>query len=495
METRQDPDNLAWDRSDALWEEATKKARRSSQCRKIESLVTEVLAKPATFVTPLVFGGFNILYPFHIEGTPTKILLRMPCPGQTIFPEEKTLAEIATAGFVASHTDITVPTILHHGTATGIGPYMIIEDLGTRKTLSQAMQAPCQTSEDTFVLNLDLSNSKLKRLYIPMARYVLQLAQPTFPRIGALAETRPGRFCVAGRPITLTMRNMVHLSNIPEAIFPPKGTTYGTSDEWLTVLAEMQLATLIFQHNDIVSSADDCRNKYVARQLFRRLAKEGRLSKFGFVEDDWSAISKETRARLTMPDATGSFRLWCDDFRPGNVLINDKHDILGAIDWEFAYIGPTQFLLDSPWWLLLDSPETWESGTDDWAVIYESRLMVWLSAMEEVEKDMEPGAFLLSAYMRDSWETGRFWLDYAVRKNLAFDAIYWKFLDRMFFGACCQDVPAQQMWKTRVHLLSAQEQSAMELLVHIKMEESKERVLVQWDGSEAREHFQSFLFD
>lgn len=47
----------------------------------------------------------------------------------------------------------------------------------------------------------------------------------------------------------------------------------------------MQIAILIFQHNDMVSSEDDCRNKYVARQLFRRLAKQGRLSSFGFAED------------------------------------------------------------------------------------------------------------------------------------------------------------------------------------------------------------------
>jgi len=28
--------------------------------------------------------------------------------------------------------------------------------------------------------------------------------------------------------------------------------------------------------------------------------------------------------------------------------------------------------------------------------------------MEKAEKDMKPGSLLLSAYMRESWETGRF---------------------------------------------------------------------------------------
>jgi hypothetical protein len=133
---------------------------------------------------------------------------------------------------------------------------------------------------------------------------VLQLAQPAFPRIGALVETSPGSYHVMGRPITLNMSNMVQLSNIPRSIFFPEGTTYQTADEWYTVLAEMQIATLLFQHNDMISSEDDCRTKYVARQLFHKLAKQGRLSKFGFTEDDWSARSKDARATLILGRST-----------------------------------------------------------------------------------------------------------------------------------------------------------------------------------------------
>jgi hypothetical protein len=47
-----------------------------------------------------------------------------------------------------------------------------------------------------------------------------------------------------------------------------------TADEWYTALAEMHIAQLIFQHNDLVTSEDNCRNKYVARMVFRRLARQ-----------------------------------------------------------------------------------------------------------------------------------------------------------------------------------------------------------------------------
>lgn len=495
MAARQDSDNLAWDRSDELWERATKQVRLKSRCREIELFAQKVFGKPTTLVTPLIIGGFNVLYPIQAEGLASIVLVRLPCPDQAIFPEEKTVAEAATAAYIRQHTQLPVPETFFHGVDSKIGPFMIIEDLRTRRSMCDVLEAPRPDRNDTPVLNPDIPETRLKSLYAKMARCMLQLAQASFPRIGSLVETKPGTFGVLSRPITLNMNNMVQLSNIPKSVFPLKGTTYQTADEWYVVLAEMQIATLLFQHNDMVSSEDDCRNKYVARQVFRRLAKQGKLSSFGFSEDTWSASSKLARATLPMPDNSGSFRIWSDDFRPVNVLVDEDDQVLGAIDWEFAYVGPTQFTLDSPWWLLLDIPEMWDKGIEDWTSDYGRRLETWLLAMEEVEKDMKPGYFLLSAYMRESWSTGRFWLNYAARKSWAFDTIYWKYLDERFFGERAKDTSPEEWWKLRVHLLSEEERAAMEPLVQIKMEESKERILVEWGAVEAKERLSSFLFD
>lgn len=495
MAAREDSDNLAWDRSDELWEEALRQVRLSSQCRKIESAAERIIGKPATLITPLIIGGFNVLYPIRLEGFSAPVLVRIPCPNQAVFPEEKTVAEAATATYIAQNTQVPVPKVLHHGVDSDIGPFMIIRDLESRRGMGQALEAPREDPNETAILNPAISEIKLKALYVKIARCVLQLAQPTFPRIGALAETGPNCHCVMGRPITLNMSNMVQLSNIPTSIFPPEGTTYQTADAWYVALAEMQMATLVFQHNDMISSENDGRNKYVARQLFRRLAKQGRLATFGFAEDDWSYRSQHARATLPMPDVSGSFRLWADDFRPANIIVDEDDEIMGAIDWEFTYVGPTQFVLDAPWWLLLDVPEMWDDGIEDWANVYERRLGTWLSAMEEAEREMSPNSFLLSAYMRESWKTGRFWLDYAARKSWAFDTIYWKYLDERFFGERERDIPKEDMWRARVHLLSEEERAAMEPLVQTKMEESKERVLVEWDPAEARRRLSSFLFD
>jgi hypothetical protein len=49
--------------------------------------------------------------------------------------------------------------------------------------------------------------------------------------------------------------------------------------------------------------------------------------------------------------------------------------------------------------------------------------------------------------------------------------------------------------RTRVHLLDEQERKAKEPFVDRKMEESKERMLVDWDPKEAKERLSEVLFD
>merc|ERR1712093_914564 len=93
---------------------------------------------------------------------------------------------------------------------------------------------------------------------------------------------------------------------------------------------------------------------------------------------------------------------------------------------------------------------------------------------------------------RGSWETGRFWPTYAGRKSWAFDAVYWKYLDERFFGRREDHVEKNELWKTRVHLLSKGARNAMEPFVTRKVEEMKERKLAEWDPEAAR-NFLSFL--
>ncbi|KPM34568.1 hypothetical protein AK830_g12006 [Neonectria ditissima] len=236
------------------------------------------------------------------------------------------------------------------------------------------------------------------------------------------------------------------------------------------------------------------------RALQFGLAKQGRLSSFGFADDNWSAQSFNIPPSTLSPAPAGShsFRLWSDDFRAGNILLTEEDEIAALVDWEYTYAGPTQFALDPPWWLLLELPEMWSSGIDGWKEAYDTRLETWLSAMEGAEADMEDSSGLpapLSTYMRESWETGRFFLNYGARKSWAFDTVYWKFLDERFFGRRRNGVAQDDLWRTRVHLLSVEERAAMEPFVERKMAESEERRIVDWEPVEARQLFRELLFD
>ncbi|EKD14414.1 phosphotransferase [Drepanopeziza brunnea f. sp. 'multigermtubi' MB_m1] len=48
--------------------------------------------------------------------------------------------------------------------------------------------------------------------------------------------------------------------------------------------------------------------------------------------------------------------------------------------------GPTQFILDCPWWLVIEVPEMWKPDIDDWTQVYDLWLQIWLSALETAEK-------------------------------------------------------------------------------------------------------------
>ncbi|PTD04980.1 hypothetical protein FCULG_00000118 [Fusarium culmorum] len=272
--------------------------------------------------------------------------------------------------------------------------------------MSDALAIPGQDLEETPVLNPNIEEDTLRKLYHKIAVILSQLSRPTSTRIGSLIEGSNGQLSVAGRPITQNMNSMIQLANIPKAVLPEPHQTYESADGWYTASAEMHMAQLLFQHNDLVRSENDCRNKYVARFLFHYLAKQGQLSSFGFSDDDWSAQSRVSKFTCAMPKESDGFRLWCDDLRPVNLLVNQEDDIIAAIDWEFTYVAPMQFSLDPPWWLLLEALEMWSQGIDDWADLYNERLTTWLLAMEDTENDeTRTSPFKLSDYIRESWSS------------------------------------------------------------------------------------------
>lgn len=105
-----------------------------------------------------------------------------------------------------------------------------------------------------------------------------------------------------------------------------------------------------------------------------------------------------------------------------------------------------------------------------------------------IVEDMESVDLSLSCHMRKSWEDKIWMVNLAARNCWAFDFLFWKFLGGKFFG-----VNEEGDHRPRIELLTEQEVDVMQCLVGMKVEESQEAFLVEWDDDGARQHFAKFM--
>lgn len=402
--------------------------------------------------------------------------------------------------YVAANTTIPVPKIYGWGTAeenpTGLGPLMIIEYIEHSRTLSDALKDPTLGPKEEPVLDPNIDEQKLSFLYGQMANILLQLSTLTFPQISSLDQDSNGNISVSGHPITMNMNNLIEHTNIPPSILPIHPHNYASTTAWYSALADMHLTQLTFQHNDAIADDDDARDKYIARQLFRRLAHEGRLS--------------PPPPSTDATDPSSEFRLFSEDLRPSNVLADDR--IVSVIDWEFAYVAPAQFSRDPPWWLLLKTGDYWPGGHEAFVEAYGVRMETFLRVLEVEEgkmreadeaKKREGGetktddedvvngiASLslsttpLSQQMRQSYTSNTWLTSLATRDSWTFDFLFWRYLDEQFFGD--EKENEEQDFHARLDLLTERETEAMEEFVRVKVRESEERVVVKWGEEEAK---------
>jgi hypothetical protein len=86
-------------------------------------------------------------------------------------------------------------------------------------------------------------------------------------------------------------------------------------------------------------------------------------------------------------DDSGPFRVFCDDLRPLNMLVNPKTmRITALLDFEFTNVMPAQFAYDLPWWLILQPPGIGVSeGKQEFLDLFEPRKEQFIYAIERVE--------------------------------------------------------------------------------------------------------------
>jgi hypothetical protein len=416
--------------------------------------------------TILEKGSYNISLRMKYEKN-YAVVIRLAQPGAVFFPEEKVVNEVATMRLLTDQTSIPVPFILDSGTKKEspleLSPFIMMEYIEHKTNMYDALNTPGCPKKDRGILDPNIDVNTLELLYDQLVGVLLQLSKISFPRIGSLTQVDDFTWEVSRRPLSMNMNELVRLGSLPRSKIPH--TTFSTASCYFEALADLNIEHLVHQRNDAVESADDCRRRFIARQLFRKLAREKRLTDSTFEQ--------------------GPFKIWCDDLRPGNILLHENMQIAGVVDWEFTYAAPVEFSHAPPWWLLIEKPELWPNGMDNWEDVFSHRLKTFLRVMRsredtEIQKGHINENQRLSSHMQWSWDSGNFWIVYAALNSFAFDAIYWKKIDPLFFKAAGSPETA---WKERLDLLAEKEIEEMEQLVVRKLEEKETRVL-KWDPDE-----------
>ncbi|BDD57632.1 hypothetical protein MAP00_002979 [Monascus purpureus] len=459
IERRMKFDDLAWEKSDNVSRSWRDNLFNEKVFREIGGFIIRHRGGPAEELFNPQKGSFNIMFRMKfLDGG--SAIIRFPIPGVSMFPEEKVQREVSVMRFIERHTSIRVPHVLHYGmtegSPAGLGPFIVMEYIENDSDLVDALNTPGLQDDERCVLDPNVPEDRLRSVYGDLADILLQLARKSFNEIGSITNQEDDEFddewTAAYRPLTLNMNELVQLGGVfPEQL--PQ-TNFRTASAYFLALADMHMIHLSMQRNDAIESAEDCRRKYLARCLFRKLAQENRLCSYD----------------------QGPFKFFCDDFRPANVLANSQCGFksVGAIDWEYSYAAPVEFVHSPPSWLLLERPEYWKGGLEDWTQTYEKRLSVFLQELQKKEDNLIEREILtegdrLSQHMLKSWQNGDFWVCYAARRSWAFDMVYWAKIDRRFFG--------DGNLEDRLNLLSTEERDALDDFVKRKLEEKDARTL------------------
>ncbi|KAH6646918.1 hypothetical protein BKA67DRAFT_580918 [Truncatella angustata] len=361
-------------------------------------------------------GSFNISLDVKRGDNGEHVLIRFPAPGNIYGPwrDEKVKNEVMVMKYLSENSNIPVPGVrcwgLTKDSPRQLGPFIIMDFVGGQD-LSDLLQLPAENEKDAIILDPDIDETRLDIIYEQIASFMLELSRLEFPRIGAISKNATGQWSVTGRPLTYDMNEVVTLGGyLAEELVIKE--PFDHSGAYFAARAQCLQAHLEAQRNIAGDDEDLARDEFVARRGFAKLIPE-----HGIIDDN------------------GPFLLFCDDLRPTNMLVNPNTlRITAVLDWEFTNTMPSQYANDVPWWLLLKQPASWvcDGEIQEFLDLFIPRMEQFIRAVIRIEAKSPPiaGQLRLSARMRDSWDSGRFWFNLASRSSFDFGEIFWDALHK-----------------------------------------------------------------
>ncbi|KAK7914035.1 hypothetical protein PG985_011738 [Apiospora marii] len=375
-------------------------------------------------------GPFNVSISVANTITQQHVLIRFPIPGKVYGPwqVQKVRNEVMVLEYIAQETSIPVPQVLAWGSSEEspqhLGPF-IIEEFMEGKNLVDLLRQPFDDIEDVPILDPDIDDTKLDFVYEQIAGFQLQLSRLGFKSIGAISSIKgfDGSVVTDAPPLTYDMNEVVAFAGFPADHFD-SATAYSRATDYFSERARCLQLNLETHRNVGQEEADLTWKRYVARHCLEKLVP----------------------AYCPAAEDHGPFRLFCDNLRPANMLVDpDTMRITAVLDLEFTNALPAQYAYDVPWWLILRNPAVFvgEEGKQQLLDLFEPRKEQYIRAMERAEAKFpqlvpaeEPR---LSARVRDSWDSGRFWFNLSMRSSFDADEVYWNFLYREGRGEAMLD--------------------------------------------------------
>lgn len=369
-------------------------------------------------------GSFNLSLSVRNSETDECVLIRFPFPGKVYGPwrEEKIKNEVMVMNYLSEHTSMPVPRVYHWGPVEDspqqLGPFMI-EEFMQGESLGDVLKKPTEDETDPAILDPEISEQKLDIVYEQIAGFMLELSRLEFSHIGAISkDVTSDHWAVTRPPLTYDMNEVVAFAGFPADRFNATAP-FSRAGDYFTERAQCLQTNLETQRNIAFEDEETTWDRYVARQCFAKLVST-------FTTDD-----------------SGPFRLFCDDLRPSNMLVDpETMRITAVLDFEFTNVMPAQLAYDLPWWLILRQPAILVSdGKQEFLDLFEPRKEQFILAMERVEakSPLPAGEPCLSSRMRESWDSGRFWFNLASRSSFDVDEIYWKVLHKEGMGELMLD--------------------------------------------------------
>ncbi|RCI16584.1 hypothetical protein L249_3318 [Ophiocordyceps polyrhachis-furcata BCC 54312] len=336
-------------------------------------------------------GAFNYCFRIRFDDRDGDWMIRFPIPGYSMDALRKTQNEVAVMRFIQNRTTIPVPGIIGSDVADGefdgLGPYIIMEFIDGI-SLDDLILEP----DDEWALRKDCPVDTIKYVYRQIASIYLELFKHSFLKIGSLSGTEADNvdsrasWSVTSGPLTFKMNEVERMGGVKVGA---SDEPFNQAVEYFQALADQSLSHVL--NNPYAGrNEQEVQDDHESIRMLRSLAKQ-----FGTKSNDHQ------------------HKLFCDDLRFGNILVDESYRIVAVLDWEFCYVAPQSFLCSPPSWLIGSEPFEWKDGD---VSFFKDQVNLFLELLEE-EEDRHHVDHALSRLMRESMRNGEFWYNLAVRES------------------------------------------------------------------------------